>query len=64
MLLNNTVEPLYNEHLGPDIFSHSCISKTCRDQNFCPYYGGFFYCVLNSEGLREVPLYNHLMLFL
>ena len=25
---------------------------------FCPYYGGFFHCVLNSEGLlREVPLY-------
>ena len=24
----HAVEPLYNEHLGPDIFSHLCISKT------------------------------------
>jgi len=30
------------------------------DQNFCPYYGGLFYGVLNSEGLlKEVPLYRH-----
>ena len=34
------------------------ISDTLWDQNFCTYYGRFFYCVLNSEGLlREVPLY-------
>ena len=32
--------------------------QTCWDQNFCPYYGGFFYCVLNSGSLlREAPLY-------
>ena len=31
---------------------------TCWDQNFCVYYEGFFYCVLNSEGLLgEVPPY-------
>ena len=61
---NCTVEP-YN---GPDTFccniefplseAKKMIADTCWNQNFSPYYGGFFYCILNSEGLlREVPLY-------
>ena len=69
----HTVELFYNDTLGPDIFGHflsqyrgfslsevkKCIGDTCWHQNFCFYHGGFFYCVLNSEGLlREVPLYT------
>ena len=35
-----------------------CIGDTSWDHNFCPYYGGFFYHVLDSKGLlKEVPLY-------
>jgi len=33
--------------------------KACWDLNFCPYYGGFIYCILNLRNLiREVPLYS------
>ena len=51
--------------LGPDIFGSFPLSEVKNvmvtpvgTKNFCPYYRGFFYCVLNSGGLlREIPLY-------
>ena len=58
--------------LGPDISGNfllqyrgfplsevkKCIGDMCWKQNFCPHYGDFLYCVLNSKSLlREVPLY-------
>ena len=35
------------------------VNQTCWDKQICPYYGGFFCCVLNLGSLiREVPLYE------
>ena len=60
LLESNTVEILYYRCFGIQNFGHfllrfssfrgrKCINQTCWDQNFFPYDGGFFYCVLTSE---------------
>ena len=54
------------ETLRPEIFGHfccnieflllkrsKCIGDICWDQNFCTYYGGFFYCFLNLEVVKR-----------
>ena len=61
--------------LGPDIFGHFLLQYSFSLSEVKNVFvtpvgtkifvlimdGGFFYCVLNSEGLlREVPLYFHL----
>ena len=57
--------------LGPDIFIlfllqysgsfsevKNVLVTSVGTKIFCSYCGGFFYCILNYEGLlREVPLY-------
>ena len=70
--LPTTVKPLYNGHaLWNQSFlgSFLLLYRPFRGKNVlawyhwdcktCPWYGGFLYCVLNSESpLIEVPLYH------
>ena len=43
--------------------------QACWDQNFCPYYGGFFYCVLEFVGfgstvyIKNILFHNKIIIY-